>query len=1855
MAEGLTRKRRIRAGHRGSATKILQKVDGLMAGAGPGDTIDTLKLAQLNLSLQEKLETLKQLDNEILELTEEGDLVNEIEQADSFKEGIYEAIARIEKLRVTTPTTPSATPTAPRSTERTEDVGGNRVKLPKLTLKPFNGDITTWTTFWDSYESAIHNNEALSDIDKFNYLKSLLERAAREAISGLTLTSANYHEAISILKKRFGNKQQIISRHMDVLLNAEPVLSQHNLKGLRHLYDQIESHVRSLKSLGVSSESYGSLLSSVLLSKLPQELRLIISRKTSEDDWSLDNLMKEMEQEIEARERALASPTSPNQQGRRPIRDQHTASALLSGTTNPCCCYCRQAHSSDTCRIVTQVDARKEILRKSGRCFICLRRGHIGRECRSRSKCSKCCGRHHFTICSRMSREDAKQTSPAVPTIDESSVRPVTLQTNPQTSSLNPNATSFVAPPTTSMYVSAGKTVLLQTARVLVYNPDAPQSSLEIRAVLDTGSQRSYVTNQVKDALALKPEGEQCMSIISFGSDKRNTQRCEVVKVGMKMRDGTDKEFELFTVPLICESLTAQPIAVCVEKYDHLARLELADFSDGKTGMDVDLLVGADYYWELITGTTRRGKEGPVAIHTKVGWVLSGPAPSVEQDQQSTSLITTHTLRIGALQHDLESLDETLQSFWDLESLGIKDPDRSVFTEFEESIKFSNDRYEVSLPWKDPHPALPDNYQLCLKRLHGLLCRLRQDPATLKEYDSIIRDQIKQGIVELVEDPEATEVGEVHYLPHHAVIRKDKETTKLRIVYDASAKSNGPSLNNCLYTGPKFDQRIMDILLRFRSYRVGLIADIEKAFLMVSMSKKDRDVLRFLWIDDIDKDQPEVHVLRFTRVVFGVSSSPFLLNATIGHHLKKYSLSHPQLVENLSRSIYVDDVVSGAENDDEAYQLCIESKRMLKTGGFNLRKFVTNSNQLQEKIDSPDGSLNKDSTSSKVPTLEETYTKTTLGNTHNLTAGEQKVLGVRWNVAADHLVLDVNDIVQLVRDLEPTKKHIVSIVGRFYDPLGFLSPVVIRFKILFQQLCAARLNWDQALSGELLSKWKSLISGLQGGLPISIPRCFLDGVSQEVQAYSLHGFCDASKSAYAAVIYMVIKTATGHFVKFVASKTRVSPIHKQTIPRLELLSALLLAKLMTSVSSSLDSQLTLSQPTCYTDSRIALYWILGSDKEWKQFVQNRVSEIRKLLPTACWKHCSSQDNPADLPSRGLTLLELSASKLWWNGPGWLKGSEITNFEECIPMPEECLIEMKTKDRKLLHSLLVTEGQPSLTQIMDCQTYSSIHRLLRVTARVLSFVNILKERVKHIDPLKTSTLPSVREISNAEMLWVKEVQLQLVKDFSFESWKKQFNLFLDPTGVWRCGGRLSNADIPYSAKHPILLPKHHHLVALIVKRAHERVFHNGVKETLTEIRSKYWILKGRSFVKMIIRQCVICRKFEGKPFLAPPPPPLPEFRVQEKPPFTYTGVDFAGPLYIKSSEAFKESKVWICLYTCCIVRAIHLDIVPDMTTSSFLRSFKRFTARRGLPQKIVSDNGKTFKAAAKAIKAVMSHEEVQRYLSGIGIEWSFNIEKAPWWGGFFERMVRSTKRCLKKMIGRAKLSYDELLTAVIEVEMIINSRPLSYISSDDIEEPLTPAHFLTGRRTLSVPDSLCCGQEADDDVQITPAQLNKRMRHLNTTLNQFWKRWKEEYLLELREFHRYSMGNPEAVPISVGDIVLIHDDKPRGFWRMARVQETVIGRDGHTRGAVLRVAGKNHPTVLQRPLQRLYPLEINCCLKEPPKPSVCEDNICTTENEGTTTDVADQDGDKPEGRPKRASALRARDGIKAWTTYEMDCD
>ena len=590
------------------------------------------------------------------------------------------------------------------------------------------------------------------------------------------------------------------------------------------------------------------------------------------------------------------------------------------------------------------------------------------------------------------------------------------------------------------------------------------------------------------------------MFIATFAAKSNRVQSCDVVKVIMEMKDGGELLLTLLTTAIICEPIVCRSLNESVRFYEHLHGIELAEPAGEGELIEFDILIGLDFYWDIITGEVIRGISGPTAVYSRLGWILSGPTVT------DSSSLMTHVLTTGVRAiEDKSRLGEQLASFWKLESLGILEHELTLYDQFKDHIKFDGTRYEVPLPWRDNIATLPDNYDLSLSRLKGLLRRLKHNPQLLQEYNKSILHEIKSGIVEVVEDPALIEGDKVHYLPHHAVIRQDKQTTKLRIVYDASAKSNGLSLNECLHIGPKFNQRIFEILLRFRLHNNGFIADVEKAFLMISICKHDRDVLRFLWVKDPHQEPLDIQVLRFKRVTFGVTASPFLLNATMRYHIESFKPFKPVLVNKLLHSVYVDDVVCGSESMEESLQTFEQFRDMLAIGGFNLRKYVCS------------GTVPPDA------------------------GGEQqKVLGVTWSVAIDELMIDLKFITREANTLNPTKRHIVSIASKIYDPIGLVSPITIWFKVLLQELHGARIEWDEEINGELLDRWNALISCISGSEPVTIPRHYFQLKLSKCQ-WRLIGFSDSSVKAYAAVVYLRCESSEARQMSLVASKTRLAP------------------------------------------------------------------------------------------------------------------------------------------------------------------------------------------------------------------------------------------------------------------------------------------------------------------------------------------------------------------------------------------------------------------------------------------------------------------------------------------------------------------------------------------------------------------------------------------------------------------------------------------------------------------------------------------------------------------------------------------
>lgn len=496
------------------------------------------------------------------------------------------------------------------------------------------------------------------------------------------------------------------------------------------------------------------------------------------------------------------------------------------------------------------------------------------------------------------------------------------------------------------------------------------------------------------------------------------------------------------------------------------------------------------------------------------------------------------------------------------------------------------------------------------------------------------------------------------------------------------------------------------------------------------------------------------------------------------------------------------------------------------------------------------------------------------------------------------------------------------------------------------------------------------------------------------------------------------------------------------------------------------------------------------------------------------------------------------------------------------------------------------------ELIDFHRFSSYKRLLRVIAYVCRFLHNIRSTVE----LRKSGTLTVTELRQAEIHVVRcsqstsfyaEIQ-ELVdpkKSRHRISIVKQLHLYLDNDKLLRCKGRIHNAAIDECTKFPILLPNRHPITSLIVRDAHESVLHSGENATITHIRQKYWIPRIRQCVKSILKKCVICKKVIGRPYPLPETPPLVKYRLEESSPFTVTGVDFSGALHVKPDNG-GTTKVYICLFTCATTRAIHLEVVQDLTEATFLQAFRRFCSRRSLPRLMVSDNGTTFHAAANQIRKLASSEFLHNHLGKKGTEWTFIPNRAPWFGGWWERLIGLTKTTLKKVLGRTCISINELQTVITEIEATINDRPLTYVSSNsDDPEPLTPAHLLHGRTITRLPYQY-------PDIKPIPmatsrSVLLKRADTLRKVIGDFQERWKREYLTALRERYQTTHGRTcNLQTIKAGDVVQIHEDKPRALWRLAIVEEVVHGRDDLVWSAKLRIKDG----LTNRPITKLYPLE-----------------------------------------------------------------
>ncbi|XP_055313219.1 uncharacterized protein LOC129574779 [Sitodiplosis mosellana] len=1131
----------------------------------------------------------------------------------------------------------------------------------------------------------------------------------------------------------------------------------------------------------------------------------------------------------------------------------------------------------------------------------------------------------------------------------------------------------------------------------------------------------------------------------------------------------------------------------------------------------------------------------PVATRTSAGWILNGKTTQPGDSELACFVIC----------REEESVDQQLKEFWQIEEINgekssLSEEERRCETVYDETtIREQSGKYQVRLPFRNGKPILGRSRNIAVAQLFGVEKKFRADPQFKQQYIDNMREYFENGhIVEVntTEDQHKTTInGEetftCAYLPHHAVLKTTSSTTKCRCVCNASRRTtNGKTLNEQLLTGPTIQDDIMAILMRWRTYEFVINADIARMYRQIIMNDEDSEYQRVVWREN--ENEP-IRDFKLITVTFGTTPAPYLAIKTIHRLADDEAENFPLAAPAAKRDFYVDDFFSGSETRERAIKLRVEITEMMSKGGFQIRKWIAND----------------ELTLADVPE-EERGIPNSLEFDINSTV---KTLGVQWNPKTDCFSYKTASIA--ANDEVPTKRKFLSTTAKIYDPIGWLAPTTILIKILYQKLWIHGTKWDETIPQE--------INGVYQKYRIEFPLLERIRVPQWIKTVStcsiqLHGFCDASNDAYSATIYTrIIEDDEKVNVSLFAAKTRVAPIQKLTTPKLELSAAVLLVRLFEKVKKVIKRD----HIECYawSDSTITLAWIRNNGTKLQTFVANRVGEIRAA--GLIWRHVPTHDNPADCASRGLTPSALIDHQLWWQGPSFLQQSP-----EYWPEDATCPI----NETQIQIFSILTEP----IQLWPLEKYSSFEKLQRVVAYCHRFINNCKQRRKTFGPLTAAELnlasdSIVRNVQRES--YHEEIQL-LQNNESVRGHLNPLNPFLDNNFIMRVNGRLANGNLPYNQKHPMILPKSHHVTHLIILYAHRMTLHGGATSTLTFLRNKFWIPKGLNTVKKYIRSCQQCARFNAKT-MTQRMAALPEVRLNVSRPFTHTGIDFAGPIDIRTSSGRgqKTSKGYICIFICLTTKSIHIEAVSSLTSTAFIASLRRFCSRRGQIKHLYSDNGTNFVGANKLLAALEKHEkrqfeeDISNALAANGIQWHFNPPAAPHFGELWEAGVKSIKTHLKRM-GKTNFTYEEFTTLLTQIEACLNSRPLCPLNDDPTNlDVLTPGHFLVGSSLLAPPD---------DTIDELQSSTISRWQAVQRQIHLFWKKWGTEYRQRLQQRPKWLNQRQN---LEINDLVLIKDDNsPPTQLLKGRVSRVYPGSDGLVRVATLRtVKGE-----IKRPITKL---------------------------------------------------------------------
>ncbi|UYV60400.1 hypothetical protein LAZ67_1001040 [Cordylochernes scorpioides] len=1553
------------------------------------------------------------------------------------------------------------------------------IKLPKFQLPLFSGNFSEWLGFKEIFIKVIDQNRALANSQKLQYLVSALRGDAARLVRAFSISDENYSIAWQTLIHRYDNKRELAFRQIQKFLNLKFIKGDSD-KALYEFLDICNEGVQNLSTLGLERNTLVDLiLIYIIQSKLDNSLK---------KDWELhidvqgypsyEELITFLEKY--ARSRANLRLRETSKTSPKPNRVySHATSVSRPNSHAACtpCMLCKNPHLLAKCHLFQNksLQERWRFVKDNGLCYNCLRSNHFVYACKYTAVCGVCKLKHH-TLLHAFSSESHDSISLPGPkhAVESSNANRVDSSGR---SNVNSSARLNSVIQTHSInHSSSSSQILLSTALIRVN--DLYGNSCMARALVDTGSQRTLITDSLRKTLNL-PVNYSDASMYSIGDNYLDKPLGEV-----DITFSPHYSNMLFTAKaLILNKITCNLPNFVMERsrWPHLVGLRLADPTFDKPA-PIDIIIGADIAPSMYTGQVRfQYERGPTACNSKLGWLLSGKIMAQQSD--------------GSLHHSVltfcaTSVDNQLRRFWELDSIPpcaqpiLTKEEMDCEQHFRANVlRTTTGRHQVRLPFRVT-PNFGNSRRVAFKRFLSLENKLLKSEQLYSRYNFFMKEYSSLNhmqIISAVDIPKSS--SQVYYMPHHCVLKEESTTTNLRVVFDASVCSDySPSLNKALHIGPKLQTDIFDLLLRFRTFFVALSADIEKMYRQILIHPDDSDYQRVLW-----RDSPSdaIQEYKLTTITYGTACAPYLAIRTLHQLADDEAMNYPVASEIVKRDFYVDDLLTGADTVEEAQVLIRQIIALLAEGGFPIRKWVSNSPKILDFLPKDQKGINQSFDFKDLPSV--------------------KLLGILWDPSLDSFTIRVKP-----PDIQvSSKRSLLSLIAIIYDPLGWMAPLVIIFKIMLQKLWAKGCNWDERLPECIQRQWTGIEGDINQLNKISIPRYI--PCRSSILTLELHGFCDSSEKAYAAVIYVKSCKHNGSIdISLIASKTKVAPIKALSLPRFA---------------------------------------------------------VGKFI-------CCGSENPADLATRGLTPAQLVDNQLWWQGPHWLQDPSVNSYID-LPSSDELSPETLIEERSTIlvyHSIMGPMPELLLK-------YSSWIRTVDVMAFCLRFISNCKSTNKSLNRFLSAS-----EIHNATVKIIILIQNQdFIQDIGwlrnkgFVSGKSNLrflNPFLDADGILRVGGRLQHSNLDYSRKHPIILPKRHHCTDLIIEHYHKQSLHSGLQTTLSMISQKYWIISCKAAVKRVLNRCITCFKHRSK-VVTQIMGELPLERVVPSRPFQRVGVDLAGPIITK--PMLKRSKIlfktYIVLFICFTTKAIHLEVVSDLTAEAFIATLRRFTSRRGLPSDIFSDNATNFKLANRVLLDFYRELDIQNFCAQRGIRWHFIPPSAPHFGGLWEAGIKSVKSHLIKVTKSAILNFEEFYTLLTQIEAILNSRPLLPLDSNfDSYEALTPSHFLIGSPILAIPDEV-----VDDLSHIS------RWKCIQSMKNIFWKKWSQDYLNLLQARPRWHRTHED---LQSGQLVLMKQDStPPHHWSLARIIKTYKGPDGHVRVVDL----KTPKNVLKRPITKIAPL------------------------------------------------------------------